>query len=153
MTDTSHWDSELIAMAYKYTPHIPFSEVLNPIKPIIPEGIKFPMLMVLYRKKISIRNSQYLVALPLHSFNGINGYLRNLKHKGWGIKAMTLKLDPRLKTSEFSNRMIFYKYQNWDELSKIVSKDELCLIPELKRKFPCPEQVLKDKKGQFKIIM
>ena len=147
------FDKQLIALSKKHTPHIPLSKLFNQKKPKVPDSIKFPFMMILYRKKISLANPQYIVALPIMTFSGMKGLLYNLKHKGWGKQVIMMDLLERLEPLETNTRNIFYKVHNWDSLLSKLSDNDKLLIPALKEQYPCPIVQLKDKKGQYKFIM
>ena len=119
------------------------------------DKLKFPMMVVLWRKKVSARNSNYLIVAPIKSLGDYGGFIRTFKHHGWPIVTQIFDVPTwMLPIIEQSNRVKYWKMQNWEELSDIVSGfDKQFLIPLMQKQYPCPEVILKDKKGQFKMVL
>lgn len=140
-------NEQLIDMMVKY--NVPY----NLKRPVRMDKIKYPFMIVFYRKKISLRNSKYLALCVIRTFSDYSNFKRNLKHKGWGLETMLFDLSKSMEHIRHDVRMIYKKYQNWDDLGKDLSNRDRSFIPMLKQKYPCPETQLKDKKGQYKIIM
>lgn len=126
----------------------------NPPAPEFPaEIIKFPFMMVYYRKKISARNRKYLVAVGLESPCDFSIVSRNLKHKGWPVMAMYFDLPEWMMQTPEQTRYSYYTFLNWDSIERIISSDERKMIPDLKEMFPCPITQIKEKSGQYTLVM
>jgi len=145
-TDTSHWDTELAEMIQKY-----FPDGYPPKPPVVPPEIQFPFMMVFHRKKVTDQNYRYLAAAAIHNISDMIILKRNLKSKGWPTMTMMFDLPDFMKIDTgFRYRM--WWFQNWDDISRILSPSDLELLPDLKELFPCPTGQVKDKKGQYKLI-
>jgi hypothetical protein len=137
------WDRELAELIAK-----------SPIPagpPEIPPGITFPFLMVYHRKKVSNRNNNYLMAAVIENIGDLTIISRNLAHKGWPNKTLMFDI-PEFMLGWVTNRYMYWRYNNWDEIAPDLSDSDRMLIPELKKLFPCPTTQVVDKKGQYKLI-
>jgi len=120
--------------------------------PVIPPEITFPFMMVFHRKKISVRNNNYLVGTAIFKLCDIMIQKRNLAHKGWPNMTLMFDLPEFMIKYQHANRYVSWCFQDWNDLERVISENDKLLIPELKTLFPCPATQIKEKKGQFKLI-
>lgn len=147
-----NYNDQLLEMHKKYNVPLDF-KVSKELQEMI-KKIEFPFTAVFYRKKVSLRNSNYLNLSVIRSLGDYGSLKRTFKHHGWPITAMTFKVcNQLLEFGKHNNRTMYIKLQNWDEVIKYIVKEEKCLIPIMKQLYPCPETQVKTKKGQYKLIM
>jgi hypothetical protein len=122
-------------------------------RPEIPEALKFPFIVVAKRKKLSERNNHYLAAFLVRSLSDFAIMSRNLKHKGYPVLCIMFEAPGwMIERQEQSNRFLWYRFQNWKDLSRWITPAEKMIIPDLEQMFPCPATQIKMKTGQFKLI-
>lgn len=147
-----NYNDQLLEMHKKYNVPLNF-KVSKELQEMI-KKIEFPFIVVFYRKKVSLRNSNYLNLSVIRSLGDYGSLQRTLKHHGWPITAMTFKVCSQLlEFGKHNNRTMYIKLQNWDEVIKYLVEEEKYLIPIMKQLYPCPETQVKTKKGQYKLIM
>lgn len=113
----------------------------------------FPFMMIYYRKKISVRNTNYLIATPIYSYAELNEISRNLKHKGWPFLTNFWDIPAFMFKWKTYNRYCYLKIQNWEEAERILSAFDRHFIPDMNEKFPCPPtSILEKKTNQYKLI-
>lgn len=124
-----------------------------PTEPIIPPEITFPFMMVYYRKKPTLRNSNYLMAVAIFTIADYCITKRNLKHKGWSVSTLMFDLPEFMKDDCNYSRYSLYKYHDWNSISRILSEEDKMLLPQLIDLFPCKTIYFKEKNGQLKFIL
>ena len=124
------WDKEIQEMIQKS--HF-FTEPI-----VVPDEIKFPFLMVFYRKKVTSRNTNYLLAAPIMGITDIAVQRRSIKHHGWPIMTLMFDLPEWMIPDETATRYEYWKFDNWNHIKKHLSKTDQLLIPDLEIMFPCP---------------
>lgn len=143
--EKEEWDRQLIDFINK-----------NPIpeEPIIPLEITFPFMMVYYRKKLSLRNHNYLLAVAIFSIADYASSKRSIVHKGWATPTLMFDLPEFMKDDHLNNRYIYYKFHDWNSIEHILSVQDKLLIPNMEELFPCNKLVkLREKNGQYKFII
>lgn len=138
------WDDQLIELINKYP---------IPEEPIVPPEIRFPFMMIYYRKKPSLRNNNYLMAVAIFSISDYSITRKNLSHKGWSTETLMFDLPEFMRDDHELNRYLYYKFHDWDHISRILSTEDKTLLLQLKDLFPCKTVYLKEKNGQYKFIL
>jgi hypothetical protein len=142
--NSEEWDKQLLELIEKY----PIPKI-----PEIPPGITFPFMIVYYRKKLSLRNNNYLMAVPIFTIADHYIIRRNLTHKGWPIQTLIFDIPEFMKSDHEYSRYSLYKYHDWDHINKILSDEDKKLLPQLKELYPCKTTYMKEKNGQYKFII
>lgn len=122
-------------------------------EPILPREIQFPIMVAFHRKKVSQRNTWYLMVAVCHSIGDVCSIERNLAHKGWGTMAMTFDAPQwMIQRQSESNRNLYWRFQDWADMSRIMSISDRVMVDDLNDQYPCPTTQIKNKKGQYTLI-
>lgn len=124
-----------------------------PKEPEIPAEITFPFMMVFYRKKPSLRNHNYLMAVAIFSIADLTVCVRSLTHKGWPVMTLIFDLPDFMQDDQKNNRYIYYKFQSWSDIIPILSDSDKMLITDMGEMYPCKIAYMKEKSGQLKFIL